>query len=176
MFGIFDLRFGAYLKIGACDLGFTLVEALVAVAVLTVALTPVFAQVTASFRLARTIEQNLVASTLAQEGVELVRGMRDDNWFADNRFKQGFDACANGCRVVFDDSAPLPLDANPPLQVDTQGRYRYSGGTDTPYSRRVTIEDVSDGHVKVVSKVTWNIGGTVREVVVEDHLFDWLNI
>ncbi|HXV26797.1 MAG TPA: prepilin-type N-terminal cleavage/methylation domain-containing protein [Candidatus Paceibacterota bacterium] len=154
--------------------GFSLVEALVALAVLSVALTPLFAQVNAAFRVSRAIEENLVASGLAQEGIELVRGMRDDNWFAGSPVPMGdlFDDCTGGCQVQFNDTFPQ-LTGDVPLKRDDYGRYRYDQGTDTPFHRTITVEAESATHLIVTSEVAWTSNAD-HSVVVTEHLFDWL--
>ena len=156
--------------------GFTLVEALVAISVLTAAMTPLFAQVQASLRLSRTINQNLTASMLAQEGIELVRGIRDDNWFQGNPYDQDLTGCAGGCHLQYDDDV-LSSGAGPQLELDPSGRYRYGGGIQTPYTREIIITTESDGttdFLRVTSTVTWDVRSNTRQVVVEDFLFDWL--
>jgi prepilin-type N-terminal cleavage/methylation domain-containing protein len=155
--------------------GFTLIEALVSLAVLSVGLIPAFAQVTISFQVARSIRHNLSASMLAQEGIELVRGIRDDNWFAGVSFDGGLDTCTAGCRIHYPEAFILPLADNAPLLIDTQGRYQYMSGTETAYARRITIIQMDATHLKIESEVTWNDRGELRAVLVEDHLFDWLN-
>lgn len=154
--------------------GFTLVEVLAALAVISVAMTPIFVQVNAAFRLSRVIKENLTATMLAQEGIELTRGIRDGNWFRGDSFEQGLDLCGGGCYMQYDDTVLTP-GSGPPLQLDARGRYQYDSGTATPYSRTITVETVSPVHLRVTSDVTWNSRGMTRSIVLEDHLFDWLS-
>src|SRR3989344_7536362 len=60
--------------------GFTLIETLVALVLITVAMGPVFILATSSVNVASRIEHNLIASNLAQEGIEVIRNIRDTNW------------------------------------------------------------------------------------------------
>ena len=173
--------------------GFTLVEALVAMAVLAVSLTPIFAQVTASFRLSRNIQESLTASMLAQEGIELVRGMRDDNWFRDDPFYTNIIECDAGCRVQVQ-TPPALCDYGPVgspfclmddngevLLRDTAGAYQYQSGTPTPYKRTVRVTDLDPGdpdhrQLEILSTVTWESPGQpMRRVEVTGYLFDWLD-
>lgn len=162
---------------------FTLVEVLVALGILSVSLTPVFAQIAASFRVSRVIERNLTAVMLAQEGIELVRGIRDDNWFAEVLFDTDLDGCDSGCRIQIvddlDDQVLLPLGTNPPLKLDPQyNRYQYDDGPNSIYSREITVTEViPDVQLRVTSKVSWTTptGGS-NDVTIEGHLFDWLNL
>jgi len=158
--------------------GFTLVEALVAVAVLAVSLTPVFAQVNASFRLARTIQENLTASMLAQEGIELVRGMRDDNWFSGRDFDDGLGGCEGGCRIDAIPGSVLEFGADVPLKRNTEtGFFSYETGgqpEETQYQRTIVITELAPGQLEVVSRVDWQSGRNTRQLEVTGYLFDWL--
>jgi hypothetical protein len=147
---------------------------------LSVALTPAFAQVLASARLSRAIQENLTASMLAQEGMELVRGIRDDNWFqrpiGSVPFDDGLDNCDSGCRIELGTDFLLPLDGNPPLQIDAQSRYLYDVGSDSIYSRRITVTQISPVQLHVVSEVSWATRSGTKSLMVEGYLFDWLNL
>lgn len=157
---------------------FTLIEALVALSILSVAMTPVFAQVVGSFRVSRAIQRNLTGTMLAQEGIELVRGIRDDNWFQEVPFDTGLDGCdgPDGCRIQIDDPFLLSA-ADTPLRVDAVGRYQYDSGTDSLYSRKITIIEVSPVQLQVISEVTWLLpNDKTGDVAVEGYLFDWLNL
>lgn len=155
--------------------GFTLVEVLVALALLTVALVPSFIQATNATLLSATIRSSLISADLAQEGIEVVRAMRDANLFAGNPFDMSLDACAGGCRVQWNSTAILPLGGNPPLKLDTtSGMYQYDTGTDSQFSRTVTITQVSPVQLVISSTVTWRERGIAKTFTVESHLFNWL--
>ena len=62
--------------------GFTLIEALVAVAILTIAISGAFFSADRAFNAAEIARDQLIASQLAQEGIEYVRMMRDDEYLA----------------------------------------------------------------------------------------------
>lgn len=174
--------------------GLTLIEALVAVAILGVAMTPAVMLATSALRIARAIENNMVAAGLAQEGIEVVRGIRDGNWFQGNAFETDLTSCAppDGCRVSWNSGSAAPgavppthaIGTNPVLYVDPgYGRYHYedispvSGSPPSIFSRRITIEPKSQGGVvvelAVISEVTWTERSVARSLKVEDHLFDW---
>lgn len=155
--------------------GFTLVEVLVALALLTVALVPSFIQATNATLLSSTIRNSLISADLAQEGVEVVRAMRDANWFAGRPFDDGFAVCATGCLVQWDSTAPMALSGNPPLKLDaTSGLYQYDSGTDSQFTRTITVTQVSPVELRVSSEVAWRERGIDKTFTIESHLFNWM--
>jgi prepilin-type N-terminal cleavage/methylation domain-containing protein len=156
--------------------GFTLVEVLVAMALLTTALVPAFVLATNAVSLSTTIRNSLIASNLAQEGAEITRAMRDANWFASVPFQTGLDVCSAGCAVQFDSTVPITgaLVASP-LRLDpVTGLYQYSTGNPTLFTRSVTVTAVSPQELRVVSLVTWRERGIDKSSEVEYHLYDWI--
>lgn len=166
--------------------GISLIEAMVALLILTVGLIPAMAIVSSSNNLSALIKNNLIAANLSQEGVEIVRGLRDANWFVSPSGSVAFDyGLSDGTyRVEWDTNIqgtpvklPQPVGANPPLKFDSStGLYNYSTGVDTQFRRTVTISlvvNTCNCELKVVSEVTWNERGRSRVVRAESHLFDW---
>ena len=155
--------------------GFTLIETLVAIAVLGVGLIPAFIQASSALSLSQTVRNSLTATYLAQEGIETIRAMRDANWFAGDPFGQGIsDACAGGCQVQWDKAEPLQL-ADPSLKLDpVTGLYQYDTGTDTGFHRTVTTTSISAHELKVVVSIDWRDRTGDKKFEVEDHLYDWL--
>lgn len=155
--------------------GFTLIEALIALTLLTVGLIPAFIQASNALTLASSIQNSLVATHLAQEGVEVVRAMRDADWFAGAAFGTSLDACSAGCRVQWDSTAPLPLDNDPVLERDPlTGLFTYDTGTATGYRRQVTVTAGSAHERTVTVSVTWDEKSGAKKFELEDHLYDWL--
>lgn len=151
--------------------GFTLIEALVALVILTLALVPALIFASSLSATTSVAKNNLVAINLAQEGVEVVRALRDINWFNNSAFNNGLD---DGIyRVEWNSNFLIALETNPPLKVNN-GLYNYSAGTDTIFQRTITLTNVNSGEIRVVSNVIWTErGNRARDVMVESHLFNW---
>ena len=155
--------------------GFTLIEALVALVLLTVGLIPAFTLASSSLTLAGSIQNSLVATHLAQEGVEVVRAIRDADWFNTKPFGTSLDSCTAGCLVQYDSKVLLPLSGNPALQKDPlTGLFQYTTGTATQYHRSVKITSISAHERMVIVTVTWNDRSGTKTFELEDHLYDWL--
>ena len=131
--------------------GFTLIEALVALVVLTLALGPALVLSSDITNASSVIQNNLIAANLAQEGVEVIRALRDTNWFNRVAYNTGL---ANGVyRVEWNSDSLISLGSNPPLKV-SNGLYNYSAGQDAVFKRTITITQVSSVDLRVISDVT----------------------
>lgn len=151
--------------------GFTIVEALVALVVLTVALGPALILTSNVSSTAAAVKNNLIAANLAQEGIEVVRGIRDTNWFAGNAFDNGLSG--GTYRVEWNSSSVLSLGSNPPIK-ENNGLYNYTSGTDTVFRRTITISKINASELRIISEITWlERGNRARSIKAESHLFNW---
>lgn len=160
------------------EAGLTLVEALVTLVVLTLGLVPSLAILSSSTRISSLIKNNLIAANLAQEGIEVIRNLRDANWFANRPFDNGLEGQWKvEWNTNWTTNPPQTISVNSPLKFDSvTGIYNYSIGTDTIFKRWVTVTKIVNScncELKVVSRVEWVKYGTLRTLEVEGHLFDW---
>lgn len=159
--------------------GFTLIETLVALTLLTVGLIPAFQEATMAVTLSGSVRNSLIASSLAQEGVEVIRALRDANWFAgrpfDDRLATGTTDCTAGCLIQYYSTDIVSLMGNPPLKLNADsGLYQYNSGDPSLFHRKMTITKIGTSELKVTSEVTWDEHSGTKQHVVEYHLFDWL--
>lgn len=151
--------------------GFTLIEALVSLLIFSIALTAIFFLLTNNLKDATLVEHNFIASGLVQEGMEVVRNIRDSDWYTGNPF--GTAIPDGSYRVQWNSQALLPF-ADLFLKKDSgNGFVSYDFGSDTIFKRIITISTVSSVEKKVVVSVTWDERGRPRSVSAEDHLFNW---
>ena len=151
--------------------GFTLVETLVALVVLTMALVPLLQLSSAATKSSEVVRDNLIAAGLAQEGIEVIHAIRDTNWFNSRAFDASL--AAGTYQVEWNSTVPLSLGGNPFLNLNN-GLYTYSGGTPTKFHRNITITKISAGELGVVSVVTWQSQTQAsHSLTAEDHLFNW---
>lgn len=151
--------------------GFTLIEALISLVILTISLGPALVLSSNISSTASIIQNNLIAANLSQEGVEVIRALRDANWYNGLSFDNGL---TDGIyRIEWSSNALVALETNPPLKINN-GLYNYSNGTDTPFRRTVTLTRISSEELRIISDVTWTErGNRIRNVKAESHLFDW---
>lgn len=169
--------------------GFTLVETLVAITVVTTAIVGPLYAVQQSLNASRSAKDQLIASSLAQEAVEFARYARDSNYLYELRYPgsglswlYGVDG-TNGSTNCF--TADCVVDANygivsrtiTPLYLNANGIYtQQQNGSLTPFSRTVRFAAVSGSTTEVIVTVTvtWNSKGGTRTVVINESLHNWL--
>src|SRR3989344_2728791 len=159
--------------------GMTLIEAIISIFILILGLVPIFMSITVTNNLAIIIKNDLIASNLAREGIEVVRSIRDANWFNGLLFDANLADCGQSiCDwvVPWDSAAPIPLGANPPLKIDsTTGLYNYSTGSNSLFTRKISISRVGtcNCEIKILSQVSWPERKDTKVITVESHLFNW---
>ena len=160
------------MKKNSKEKGMTLVETMVALVVLTIGLIPILGVVTSSITLAIRIENNLIAANLAQEGIEVVRAIRDASWMNSDLFDK--DLPGGDYLVAWDSTSLIPFNPDVHLKIKDNGVYSYDAASpDTIFKRQINITKMAGGELKVVSKVTWTERQQNKTVDIESYLFDW---
>ena len=166
---------------------FTLVETLVAIAILVTSVVAPLTIAANSMFQARYSRDQIVATYLAQESVEMIRYVRDRNmmnalqgrtadwlefiprerWFSPdwNTAQDGnFQICSN----------PQNPDSCPYLKYN--GAYGLASGDNTPFRRAVKVSVNPNMHDEIVieSQVSWTSGATgQRTVHLKTRLYNW---
>jgi hypothetical protein len=172
--------------------GFTLMETIVAIFVITAGIIGVLALVTQTISSAIFSKDKLIAAYLGQEGIELVRNIRDTNWLQgeghtwDEQLATGncsgsCDEVINGCRVDYKHSySPLtPADPDLPsysgefLNIDDDDFYSYSAGNQTKFKRKVSIDASIPNILQVCVRVEWQEKGKTYKVEAQENLYNW---
>lgn len=157
--------------------GFSLLETTIAIAIMVSAILGPMGISSQSIRSASVARNNIVASNLAQEGIELIRVLRHNNRFLGNSWMRGLDSCfsANGCRVDARDlSAQTCSSPCTPLRFDDSLKlYNYSSGSDSIFSRAVTISNITGDEVRVRVSVLWSDKFGNQSFNLESSILDW---
>jgi prepilin-type N-terminal cleavage/methylation domain-containing protein len=151
--------------------GFSIVEVLVAISVITIGITGAMNLINFTISSVTMSKSQTIAVNLTQEGMEVIRSIRDSNWLENVVWDSGLGA--GDYQVQYDNNSLLLLSGNPVLKIDSNGFYQYDSGTDTRFKRKMTISDVSANEIKVVSEVTWDERGKSYNTSVETRLYDW---
>ncbi|MDB5265561.1 MAG: seg [Parcubacteria group bacterium] len=168
--------------------GFTLVETLVAISILMVSIVGPMYSVFQAVQTTYIARDQLIATALAQEGIEYVRHHRDNNSLYNLKnpgspvsWMNGLSACTGqNCMVdvIASDSVP-PVTCSgtcSPLDNATVAPfyYNYISGTPSRFTRTVRINTVSANEVVVTSTVSWINSKIPFSVTVTEHLYNWL--
>lgn len=183
--------------------GFTLIETMVAITIMTLATLAPFAAVQQVIRATSLSRDQLIASSLAQEAIEYVRFVRYTNWlqtegqglggYVPLRGLNGTNGpnCTAGRLCTVDarvapyaggilqgvDACGAPSQsACTKLHITPEGLYTQSatGNTPTVYTRSLTVSDTSaSGYVTVSVTVSWENRGAYS-ITLTEELYDWL--
>ena len=155
--------------------GFTLIETLVAIAILLIAVVGPISLIGDALHKLYYAKDQMIAINLAQEGIEVVRQRRDSDMLG----TVGADifSLPNPIYYTVDaSSASLNISTAGQKPVYINGDfYAQSGGTATQFTRLITITSVGSGTTerKVTSTVEWKTGGQTGTITVSEYLFKW---
>jgi Tfp pilus assembly protein PilV len=157
--------------------GFSIGEAILSVFVLGVVMTSVLALYHKSVGEFHDERDSIIASMLAQEGVEVVRNIRDNNWSrrdaANDTTPTAFSglgsagSISNNCRVEANSYSVVSNEiiypsvvcsvASKVLNIDGNGFYTHTAGaTPTKFRRIVVLNNSNTDELIVISFVSWN--------------------
>lgn len=167
--------------------GFTLVETLVSLAILTLAVTGAFSAAQSGISSSVFSKDQVIAFYLGGEGVEQIRNLRDENALNSRNWLTGIassanDPCyfSNACTVDVVNETPLEpcsggLGTCKILQQDpVNGFYGYSSGwTNTIFKREILITPINADEVSILVRVTWSKGLITRTFDIRENIFNW---
>ena len=134
--------------------GFTLVEALVAITILITGILSALTLVTRALYSTSIIQDRIIASFLAQEGIEFIRQKRDTNFIekfqGDDR--DWFYGLEEGTYVI--DATNMALKKVEPgkssnFKYNSENGYNYETGEPTNFNREITVEKINDDQIRV---------------------------
>ena len=156
------------------DSGFTLIESMIAVGLIVTGVVGVLTLVSRSIGFNGLAFNRLTAANLAQEGIEVVRNIRDTNWINGLSWDNGLadadyqlDYASKPPLAAYDSAQTLLFD-------EDSGYFNYTVGKTTVYQRKITIKHIDANQMQVQATVNWTgRGGGSFETIVEDRLFNW---
>jgi len=174
--------------------GFTLIEVITAVFIVMVAIFGIYDIINQAEVVARIASMQLTAAYLSQEGVEIVKNIRDSNYLKWYYNEAGYNQptswmsglalagapisvnCSTGCGVDYLMSSLNPALAGQPLKFNGNF-FNYSSGNNTLYKRKITVmpqtNPLGQTYLQVAVRVDWNDRGHNRSITVNENLYNW---
>jgi len=156
--------------------GLSLLDVIFATGIIVIGLVGILGMLRFIIIAGRLSTDRFLAANLAQEGIEMVRAIRDTNWLAVPPRPWNSGLSNGNWRVQYSQTALL-ADNSSFLNIDGNGYYSYDGSQATKFKRTITINSNASGCsgasgdcLSVVSTVSWDPG---YSVVVEDRLYNW---
>lgn len=155
--------------------GFTLLEVIVAIFILAVGVGGTFSLISQTLSAASLIELKLTSSYLAQEGIEIVKNLRDKAWLEqmpwDTYIPTGeweVDYLTRDLqeRGYADPGVPLNID-------DANGFYSYQPGTATKFTRKVSIQAAGIERLEVSIEIRWKERGRSHSIEILEYITNW---
>ncbi len=158
--------------------GFSLIGVIIALFIASIGMATIFALSNYALGMASSAKMKTIASGLAQEGAEIVRGLRDqqgdwNDWYA-------LVATGDYQAQYNSNTFPLNLYSDSPLKIDANGLYQYPPCivtcADSPFYRKISLykkPELSDDEIKVVVEVKWLEKNSWHSLILENRLWNW---
>lgn len=151
--------------------GFTLLEVLISLVIVVVGVVGVFALVQQTISFLPISEQRLSASYLVQEGIEIVRNLRDANIVNGEVWNSGLTGCDLGCEADYAGTS-LTAWADRYL-LDNNSFYNYSSGSQTLYKRKIIIDAGAVDVLKITVEVSWQEKLRSHSITAREDIYNW---
>ncbi|MBI4065655.1 prepilin-type N-terminal cleavage/methylation domain-containing protein [Candidatus Kaiserbacteria bacterium] len=171
--------------------GFTLIETMVAVTILAFAVAGPLYTANRVVVAAQTARSQLTASYLAQEGIEYVRSVRDNEYLsayraggtnvsstAWNNFLNAITtSCGTSCQFDPTNNSLTACSGSgcSALWLSSANVYtqKQTSGVATPFTRTIQAVAITANDEKITSTVSWNFHGTPYSVTINTHITPW---
>lgn len=176
-------------KIKNSQKGFTLVELVISIFVLVVGVIGVYNALSVAIIYTGDISSRLTAAYLAQEGIEIIRNIRDNNWLKIDagepiNWDDGLSNCYApvGCEADYktgtaeEVSGLTPFSGGNNLNLSDNGFYSYdSTGSFSPtkFKRKITITVQTPDSMLVNVLVTWEEKEDTLNFEAEEYIYNW---
>lgn len=158
--------------------GFTLIEVITVLFVISLGMVGVLSLIVQNIKSQSLNKNTLIAYQLAQEGVELIRQVRDSNWINARGWRHDLDH--DTYYMDYLDSVPHEVPSfghvhyQGALEQDASGFYRnvLVSSSASIFSRLIEIDNNGNG-ILITSSVYWTDHGREYVYSLEAKLYDW---
>ena len=158
--------------------GFTLIEVLAASFIIIVGVGGALALIQQSISFTSNAALQLEASYLVQEGMEIVRNIRDTNLIkiykgVEGNWNNGLTGCEAGCQADYDTENSLGVYQDTVLKFSS-GLYNHTAGVNSIFKRKITITPQGGDVLGVLVEVIWEERGRSHTIKAATELYNWL--
>lgn len=172
--------------------GFTLMEVIVVLGIALMGILGISSLMIQNMQVQNVNQRYLLASMLAQEGLELVRSKRDTNWITPgNEWNIGNGVLGNSLDIIQDGTYSIDFygdinaaaddiaDAGAKLYLDDDNMYfhNFAGmATTTPFFRLITVDGAADptsASTTVSCHVQWRDHFGEHDYIADTVLYNW---
>jgi len=158
--------------------GFTIIELIFSVLIFVIGVLGVYSVQTKIVADTTFAVDKLIASYLSQEGIEIVRNIRDTNWV--NGVDWKYNLPTGNWEADYSDHNLVDSYTGDKLYIDNNHLYGYShspGSQQTKFQRKISISSGTDSEnndfLAVVSTVYWENRGKTYNVSAQENLYNW---
>ncbi|MCD6528412.1 prepilin-type N-terminal cleavage/methylation domain-containing protein [bacterium] len=164
--------------------GFTFLEVIFAIFIMIIGIVGALIAVQYGTSSATQAKARLTAAYLAQEGIEIIRNIRDTNWIeqrvASTTWDEGLDEGDYEADYKDTETEYPSLNFCPPpcnyndlsfLKKANEDFYNYDTGEVTQFKRKITIEKPATSTLKVSVTVYWDEGK--HSLTTQEILYNW---
>lgn len=134
---------------------FTLLEVLIAIFVLTIGVMAAFGSIAQTISATTFARDRLIASYLAQEGIEIVKNIRDSNWIKGDVWTSGLYLGTDRQADYRDSFLSFPFNSNTYLSLNNSLGYHYGIAPQSKFSRRIRVDQIGANELEITVQVFW---------------------
>ncbi|MCK4520752.1 prepilin-type N-terminal cleavage/methylation domain-containing protein [Candidatus Parcubacteria bacterium] len=164
--------------------GFTILELLVTIFIISIGILGASAAINKTMSLTSNYSSKLIAVSLAQEGIEIVRNIRDGNFLEQRAspatpWNDGF-VTPGDYEADYTMADGLDNWTNRYLKTNSNGFYFYSDNpiySETKFKRKITISEIADiidpNSRAILVEVSWLEKGDTKTITAKEYLCNW---
>lgn len=151
--------------------GFTLIELIVAIFILAMGTVGAFILIQKTIAFTSISSSQLQASYLAQEGIEIIRNIRDTNYLKSNDWDYDIDEVTDDYRIDYTSERFPDIICGDYLKEEA-GFYVCSID-ESKFQRKITIAKPESDRMVVSVEVSWSERGNEHSVLAQTELYNW---
>jgi type II secretory pathway pseudopilin PulG len=148
---------------------FTLIETITAIFILTTGILALSSLISYFISASSISSQRLIAAYLAQEGIEIVRNLRDTNLLNGRSWDYGLNS--GDWQADYNDATLSPYTGSF-LNLEGSGFYGYGSGNLTVFKRKINLQK-SGNVLKILVEVSWQERGRSHSLTAQANLYNW---